>query len=198
ERHRALLDARLLRQRIADDPRPVVLAEEEPRPRGRVRDEHDAVHVRLALVPVAAGREVDRLLRAERERALRGGVALERREQLLVEADQLELAEDPPVAAGRRLERLEPDERLPGGHVDADRVPTQLVAGARPHGADDVVRTLERQPEQVEPELRVAAREERDERLEGAAGHDLYRRGLRRRHRLVYESSRSHSMNIER
>ena len=43
------------RTRIADDPRATVLAEQEPRARGEVRNEHDAIELGLGLVAVAAG-----------------------------------------------------------------------------------------------------------------------------------------------
>ena len=54
EQQRAFLEAFAHAQRVADDPRAPVLAEEQPWPGGDMRDEHDAVERRLGLVAVAA------------------------------------------------------------------------------------------------------------------------------------------------
>jgi hypothetical protein len=85
--------------------------------------------------------------------------------------------------------------------VGADEVASQLARLAGPHGAHDVVRALEREPEQMEPELGRAllarAHELLDQRLEGAARDDLDPEALRRRHRSVYEFSRTHSIIFE-
>ena len=70
--------------RVADDPRVAVLAEEQPRPRGEVRREHDARRLRLALVDEPPrGRRDQRVGRELRgERALGRGVRLERSRDL--------------------------------------------------------------------------------------------------------------------
>ena len=56
----------LRRDRVTDDTGSAVLTEEEERPRGDVRDEHDAVELRLGLVDVPACDVCDQRLRGQR------------------------------------------------------------------------------------------------------------------------------------
>jgi DNA polymerase (family X) len=132
------------------------------------------------------------------------------------------------AAGGRRFERVRPHERPPGRDVDADEVAAQVRRGRVPDGAGDVVGTLEREPEQVEPELggvdadaldgaaqlrpdRVelrhpaprgavgpGQRREADQELEAGACRDLGAERLRRGRGIVYEFRRTHSSIFER
>src|SRR4051794_17619111 len=65
ERHHPLVCSSVVNPRgVADDPRHLVLAEEELRPRGEMRHEDDALEAGLGLVAVAAGCPVDEVVAA--------------------------------------------------------------------------------------------------------------------------------------
>src|SRR5881396_1730318 len=59
QEERTTVEPSLFRNRVADDPRPLVLAKQEPRSRREVRHERDPAELGLRLVAVATGGDLD-------------------------------------------------------------------------------------------------------------------------------------------